>query len=211
MKKNKIAIIGSGYCGLGAATKLIDNGYEVSIFESSKIPGGLASGMKKSNYDWPSESFYHHWFNNEPGVMQIAKKFNLQDDVTTYSPETSFYKNGKIKPFDRPYHILTFPELTIYDRWRLGISLAKLKLMNSWEQFDNVTIIMDNKKHGRKCLSETMRPMLICKWGEYHGKINMAWFWARTCSDKKASYPIGGFQTFTEKIVESLKKECQIL
>ena len=66
MKKNKIAIIGSGYCGLGAATKLIDNGYKVSIFEYSKIPGGLASGIKKSNYDWPIESFYHHWFNNEP-------------------------------------------------------------------------------------------------------------------------------------------------
>ena len=208
MKKNKIAIIGSGYCGLGAATKLIDNGYEVSIFESSKIPGGLASGMKKSNYDWPIESFYHHWFNNEPGVMQIAKKFNLQDDVTIYSPETSFYKNGKIKPFDRPYHILTFPELTIYDRWRLGTSLAKLKLMNSWEQFDNVTaeswII---KNMGENVYFKLWRPMLIGKWGEYHEKINMAWFWARIhVRTRKLMYPIGGFQTFTEKIVEGLKK-----
>ena len=207
--KNKIAIVGSGYCGLGAATKLIENGFDVSIFDSSHIPGGLASGEKRTNYDWPIESFYHHWFNNESSVMQIAKKFHLENDIKVYSPETSFFNDGEIKPFDRPYHILNYPGLTFQDRLRLGISLAKLKLTNSWEPFDSITAeswIISNM--GRNVYDRLWKPMLIGKWGEYHNKINMAWFWARIhVRTKKLMYPIGGFQTFTDKIVESLKKK----
>ena len=40
--KNKIAIIGAGYTGLSCAKKLIENNYNVTIFETTDEIGGIA-------------------------------------------------------------------------------------------------------------------------------------------------------------------------
>ena len=135
----KIAIIGAGYCGLATASILNENGYSVSVFEAMDLPGGLAVGRKRDNYNWPIESLYHHWFNNEKSILKLSKKFNLTDSLKTYSPETSFFHNGDIKPFDKPQHVLNYPGLSLFDKWKLGRSLAKLKLSNSWKPYDDLT------------------------------------------------------------------------
>ncbi len=43
MKKNgkRVAVVGSGPAGLGCAAELAQLGYEVTVFEKSKLPGGL--------------------------------------------------------------------------------------------------------------------------------------------------------------------------
>ena len=37
-----IAVIGAGYAGLSCAVELVGRGFAVSVFESSRIPGGRA-------------------------------------------------------------------------------------------------------------------------------------------------------------------------
>ena len=188
---NRIAIIGAGYCGLAAASELADNGYDVSVIEAMDIPGGLAAGRKRNNYEWPIEAIYHHWFNNEKCILDLARKFNLKDSLKTYSTETSFFCKNGLLPFDKPHHILNYPGLSITDKWKLGISLAKLKLYNSWEPFDGLTAEeWISNSMGKNVYDKLWKPMLIGKWGLHYNKINMALvLGSNACANPKINVP----------------------
>jgi len=206
--KNKIGIIGAGYTGLSCATYLSRKGFEVEIFESDNVTGGLAKGVKFDGHDWTIEPLYHHWFNGEKDIIELAEISNTKNLINIYSPTTSFYSEGRIRPFDKPQHILTYPGLTLVDRFRLFYSMVNLKLMKNWQVLEKFTaeewLI---KNMGKRTYDLMWKPMLIGKWGDYYNKVNMAWFWARIhVRTQKLMYPDGGFQNFTNGVVNNLKK-----
>jgi phytoene desaturase len=49
-KKNKVAVIGTGFAGLSAAAYLSKNGYEVDIYEKNESVGGRARQLKANGY-----------------------------------------------------------------------------------------------------------------------------------------------------------------
>ena len=204
---NKIAIIGSGYCGLAAATRLVAKGYDISIFESSDKVGGLAGGYDFHNHDWSMERFYHHWFKNEKGIKEICSRLNIYNQIDFYSTKTSFLHSDGIKPFDKPTDVLSYPGLSLIDRYKLGKSLAEIKLKKNWIDFDKITAEEWIKSNmGKNVYERLWKPMLIGKWGEEYNQINMAWFWARIhVRTKTLMYPKGGFQRFNNLIKERLK------
>jgi len=55
-----VAIIGAGLTGLTAAYELQKKGHSVQIFEKEFLPGGLAMGFQRDNWEWPLEKHYHH-------------------------------------------------------------------------------------------------------------------------------------------------------
>ncbi len=205
---SEVAIIGAGYSGLAAAYRLQASGFKVTIFESAQVAGGLAVGRQWNAWDWPLELFYHHWFTNDDRIKYLAKELDLSHLIRTYSPQTSFYHQGRIRPFDKPHHVLTFPGLTLMGRLRLGLSLAKFKLTTSWQRYEQTTAEMWLIQNmGQNVYDKLWKPMLIGKWGDYYNKINMAWFWARIYKRTQSlMYPDGGYQEFTDKIKENLEK-----
>lgn len=70
--QKKVIVIGAGITGLSAASYLQMNGYQVDIFESHSISGGLCTGWERKGYTvdgcihWligssPSDVFYKIW------------------------------------------------------------------------------------------------------------------------------------------------------
>ncbi len=204
---NKIAILGAGYVGLSAATHFALHGGKVDVYESKSNAGGLASGIKLEENQWAIEPLYHHWFLNEKSIYSLAETHKITNLIKTYSPNTSFFLNGRIKPFDRPHHVLMYPGLSLYDRYKLGLKLATLKISRNWKYYENFTAeewLINNM--GKNVYQKMWKPMLIAKWSDYYNQINMAWFWARIyVRTQKLMYPDGGFQNFNNKIVNSLK------
>jgi phytoene dehydrogenase-like protein len=52
MRKRNIAVVGAGIGGLSAAYDLVRAGANVTVFEASDRPGGLAAGFKEPHWDW---------------------------------------------------------------------------------------------------------------------------------------------------------------
>ncbi len=48
--KTKVAVIGSGFAGLSAATHLADRGYQVTVFEKNEVPGGRARKFEADGF-----------------------------------------------------------------------------------------------------------------------------------------------------------------
>lgn len=216
--KKRVAIIGAGYIGLASAFELGEE-FDVTIFESSDQPGGLARGFKKDSWDWYLDDFYHHLFVSDNSIYGLAKKLNIEDKLKVYSPSTSFLIKGKTYRFDKPQYIFNLPGVSVFSAVRMGLGLLKIKIISNWRPLESQTA--ENwliRNFGKNVYEKIWKPLMTGKFGEYYDSVNMAWLWARIKKrSQKLLYPDGGFQAFSNSIWEKLSNSgidfqfnCQI-
>jgi protoporphyrinogen oxidase len=197
----KIAIIGAGVGGLSAGYDLAQHGHDVHIFEAGERVGGLAAGFKDPSWDWHLEKFYHHWFESDNDLLQLASEIGMREKVFFPRPKTSYWIDGKIYRSEISLSALLLPVSPIA-KLRLAIGGAILKLSQNWQSFEKHTAhdwllrIM-----GREVYETFFQPLLIGKFGADYRDVNMAWFWARIKSRtlRLGSYE-GGFQSFLDDL-----------
>lgn len=202
----KIAIIGAGFTGLAAAYVLAKKHHEVTVFEQDDKPGGLAMGYQEDKWTWSLEKHYHHWFTNDYSILNLAKE--IGHEVITKRPKTSVYVNGKIYQLDSPLSVLRFPQLSIFARLRMGITIAMFKIDPFWKALEkyNASQVLP-KLMGQKAYQMIWEPLFINKFGEYAGNVSLAWFWARIKKRTPTlAYPKGGFLQFAQAFAKAVEK-----
>lgn len=203
----KVAIIGAGFTGLSAGYYLSKKEIDVTIFESSDLPGGLAGGFYEKNWEWPLEQHYHHIFTSDSIIIDLAEEIGQKVDFKT--PLSSTYIGGSIYQLDSPISLLKFNKLNFIDRLRTGSVIAFLKIDPFWKSLENISSYdFIVKTMGINSWNVLWKPLFEKKYGEYAKEINAAWFWARI---KKRSaglgYPEGGFLSFAKKIEDKIKTQ----
>lgn len=203
----KIGIIGAGFTGLSAAIKLSKQGHDVTLIEKDNKPGGLAIGFKKDNWNWSLEEHYHHWFTNDKNIFKLAKEINYP--ILIKRPKTSTLINNKILQLDSPLTLIFFPLLSIFDRFRMGFTLALLRYNPVWKPFDKLkaektlSFLMGSKAYGL-----IWKPLFSAKFNKYANNVSLAWFWARIRKrTTKLAYPKKGFLAFAEALEKRIKEQ----
>ena len=87
----KVGIIGGGFAGLTAAYELSKRGIAVTVFEADSAVGGLAGTFDVQGERL--EKIYHHWFNNDLHVLDLARELGLGDCILTRFSRTGMYFN----------------------------------------------------------------------------------------------------------------------
>jgi len=202
----KIAIIGAGFSGLSTAYYLSKNGCEVTIFESSDKPGGLALGFKENNWRWSLEGHYHHIFASDIDLLNIAKAVGQK--VFFKKPVSSTYLDSNIYQLDSPVSLMKFDKLNLAERIRTGFSIAFLKVNPFWKPLEKITAYkFISLTMGKSSWEIIWKPLFVKKFDKYAMHINAAWFWARI--KKRSSslgYPEGGFLQLARNIEKEIKK-----
>ena len=148
MESKRIGIIGAGFGGMTAALDLVKAGYDVTIFEGTGGPGGLAAGFKEPEWEWSVENFYHHWFTSDAHMFRLFKELGVEKKVLVRHPTTVVYYKGKFYPFDSILAALLYPGLGFGIRqdpfWSGGVVPAPDKQLET-----------DGKNHGR-CVDAQM-------------------------------------------------------
>ena len=171
-----IAIIGAGVAGLSAAFDLLNFGYKVTIYEASDYTGGLATGFRDENWEWPLEKFYHHLFTSDKHIIHLVKELGMADKLFFPRPVTSVIYERKIVPFDSPRRWITFPGFNLLDVARFGLVSAFLRFTNPWKILEKETADSWLRRwYGEKIYRTTWRPLLIGKFGPYYQQVNIAW------------------------------------
>lgn len=203
----KIGIIGAGFVGLTVAWELAKKGHQVTIFESSKTPGGLAAGFREKEWEWSLEKHYHHLFSNDDFILNLAQEINFP--IIRRKTKTALLYKDKIYQIDSPLSLLLFSPLNFLERLRMGFSLALLRFMpylKVVEIFTTEKLLI--KMMGNKGWEVLWKPLMQKKFGQFYKRVSAAWFWARI---KKRTvvlcYPEGGFLNFAEKIVDEIRKK----
>lgn len=207
----KIAILGGGITGLVCAETLSRSGLnQVTIFESEKYCGGLASGFKHDHWGWSLERAYHHIFSSDSDILNYAKDIGF-DKFYFESPKTTslYLLKGKHKllPIDTPIDLILFPLINVLERIRAGVVVLMLKLSPHLGVYESSSVeVLMTKMMGKKAYDVLFGGLMRKKFGKYAGNILSAFIWARVNKrTKKLGYVQGGFQAF----VDHVKAECE--
>ncbi|MFQ6014827.1 MAG: NAD(P)/FAD-dependent oxidoreductase [Anaerolineae bacterium] len=204
----KVGIIGAGITGLTVAYELTRRGHAVTLFEATAVAGGLASGFKAGNWDWPLDRFYHHLFASDYEAMALAKEIGLGPSLFFRKPVTAVWYKGRAYPLDTPLAVLRFPHLSFLEKMRMGLVVLYLKLQNNWRPLERATAHQWLPKYmGERAYRIVWEPLFVGKFSREYTEVNMAWFWARIHKRSKSlGYFAGGFQALADTLVEHIHR-----
>lgn len=202
----KIGIVGAGFTGLAAAYRLQKSGHTVTVFEKDENPGGLAVGYQEPEWAWSLEKHYHHWFTNDNFILNLARE--IDQEVVIKTPKTSVYIDNKAYQLDSPAALLRFSKLPLFDRIRMGASLASLRYNPFWKPLEKVkaTDVLP-RVMGQKGWELLWEPQLRNKMGDFADEVSLVWFWTRINKRTTSlAYPYGGYLFFLQKLVQAIEK-----
>lgn len=226
-----VIIIGGGITGLVGAYELAKRGKSVAVFEEMSQLGGVIRPFKVNpvrrlalsptsrsgssngvNGCW-IEGFYHHLFNQDNLIFNLAKELGIE--ITWHITKIAFYYSQKeIYAFSCPFDLFRFRKLSLRERMKLGQFLAKVYLSINPDHLSN-SLAKDwlTSRAGEDIYRVFFEPMLKAKFGVYADEIGADWFLGRlkmrsgrTWTGEKLGYIQGGFGHLIERLAEEIRK-----
>ena len=215
-----IGVVGGGIAGLAAAYRLQQRDHEVQVFEASDQVGGLAAVYDTAGD--PLEKFYHHLSKSEETIVELAEELGLGDELNWRIGENAYYVDGILHPMDKPWEILTYPHLGLYDTFRLGMltldidvrgGVPKFDSYERLEDFEDVPIKEFVLDHTTENVYESFfEPLLEAKFGDRAEDVSAAWLLGRVkfrgerdiLRGEILGYLDGGFGQLLDALVEAV-------
>jgi len=201
----KIAIIGTGFTGLAAASEFLSKGHNVEVFEESGHIGGLASTFP--THGTYLESTYHHIFESQNDILTLLDELGLHERVQWGRLTTGVFIKGHLYPFTSPFDLLRFSPLPFPDRIRMGIATLLLRGMGRWHDFSSVSAQQwICRWAGKRAYRVVWEPLLRGKFHEHFSQISMMWLWNRL---RVRSERVAYIQGSLKIVFEALQKRLE--
>ena len=215
-----IGVVGGGIAGLAAAYRLQTRGHEVQVFEASDDLGGLAATYETGGDR--IEKFYHHLSKSEETIVELAEELGLGDRLDWRYGSDAYYVDGVVHPMNKPWEILAYPHLSVYDKFRLGMLVLDVDVRGGvpsfdtyerLEDFEEVPVeefILDHTSRG--CFENFFLPLLRAKFGDRWEDVSAAWLLGRIkfrgerdiLKGEVLGYFDGGFGVLLDALVDAV-------
>ncbi len=218
-----IAIVGGGIAGLAAAHRLQAHGHDVQVFEASDEVGGLAAVYETAGDR--IEKFYHHLSASEGTIVELIEELGLDDDLDWPIGKNAYYVDGTVHPLDKPWEILAYPHLSLYDKFRLGMLMLEIDVRGGLPSFDTYDdlrafeevpikeFLLDHTTRG--VYENFWEPLLEAKFGDRTEDVSAAWLLGRIkfrgerdlLRGEPLGYLQGGFGRLLDELLETVGRE----
>lgn len=175
---HRVVVIGAGLAGLAASYDLVKSGFQVTLFDASSTPGGLASSIDIEKH--PVERFYHFICRLDHDLINLVQELNLSSRLHWRKTKTSFFHNQQLYPFGTPFDLIRFRPIPWIQRLRFGVHILYSRYRSKWKWLDQIPAkpwLIENI--GEKAYEVIWHPLLKVKFGDYHDKVSAAWVWHR--------------------------------
>ncbi|WP_276279431.1 NAD(P)/FAD-dependent oxidoreductase [Halorussus caseinilyticus] len=216
-------VVGGGIAGLAAAYRLQQHGHDVQVFEASDQIGGLAAVYETAGD--PVEKFYHHLSASEETIVDLIEKLGLEERLEWPIGKNAYYWDGTVYPMDKPWEILAYPHMSVYDKFRLTMltqeidvrgGVPKFDTYENLEDFEDVAIEDFLREHTSNGVYEGFfEPLLDAKFGDRKDDVSAAWLLGRIkfrgerdlLRGEPLGYLEGGFGQLLDALVEEVGRE----
>jgi len=218
-----IGVVGGGVAGLAAAYRLQQTGHDVQVFEASDDVGGLARVYETAGDS--IETFYHHLSKSEETIVELIEDLDLGAALEWRYMSNAYYVDGVVHPMDKPWEILAYPHLSLYDKFRLGMLVLEIDVRGGRPRFDTYDDITDFEdvpitdfllEHTTRNVYESFwEPLLDAKFGSRKEDVSAAWLLGRVkfrgerdlLKGEILGYLDGGFGQFLDAVLDAVGEE----
>lgn len=219
-KQQSWAVVGGGMLGMTTALRLAQKGHKVTLFEAAEHFGGLADAWELGDITW--DRHYHVTLLSDSHLRKVLQEVDLDKDMEWVETKTGFFTNGKLYSMSSSWEFLTFPPLSLWSKFRLGLTIFAGSKIKNWKRLEGM-LVADwlTKWSGKKTFEKMWLPLLRSKLGENYKKTSAAFIWAtiarlyaarRTGLKKELfGYLPGGYARFLDSFEQYLKDNGVVL
>jgi len=176
-KKEKVAIVGSGFLGMTLAMRLADAGAQVTLYESAAEIGGLASVWKIGDTIW--DKHYHVILASDRHTRALIEELGLGNEFRWIETKTGFYTDGQLLSMSDTMEFLRFPPLGLISKLRLGWTIFYAARVKNWRRLEKINVEKWLTRHsGAKTFEKIWKPLLKAKLGEAYKDTAASFIWA---------------------------------
>lgn len=214
------AILGGGILGMTVALRLAQQGQKVTLYESSKELGGLASAWQLGDITW--DRHYHVTLLSDGHNRSLLRELGLEQELNWVETKTGFYTGGRMVSMSNSLEFLKFPPINLIDKARLALTIIHASRIKDWHALEQIPVEDWLRKwSGANTTDKIWLPLLRAKLGANYTKASAAFIWAtiarmyaaRRSGLKKEmfGYVPGGYARILARMQDVLQKAGVII
>jgi len=172
-----VVVIGGGPAGVKAAHELTKGGARVTLVESSRVLGGLASVFDLQGTE--IERYYHFICRGDDDLVATLEELGLGHKLHWRSSRMAYFVDGTLFPFLTPLDLARFRPLSLLDRVRAGVALKLAQRLREETLAPRLAVDWLKQLFGEPAYRVIWEPLLRFKFAEHAEAISAAWIWAR--------------------------------
>lgn len=178
MSKLRVAVIGAGPMGLGAAYQLAVDGREVVVYEAADRIGGMAASFDFGGI--PIERYYHFHCTNDVALLGILDELGLADAMHWKSTKMGYFYGGSLHEWGSVTGLVRFPDLHPVDKLRYLAHAFVASRTNDWHRLDRVSAKAWVRDWiGPRAYEILWKQLFELKFHRHADDLSAAWIWSR--------------------------------
>jgi protoporphyrinogen oxidase len=204
----RIAVIGAGPMGLGAAHDLAERGAAVTVYERDDRLGGMSAHVDFAGTRL--ERYYHFVCGPDRPLFDRLAQLGLSDRLKWVETHMGFWHGGRLHDWGSPLSLLRFPGLSLVDKVRYGLHVLRAKHVRDWGPYDafGATDWL-RRSIGERAFEVVWKPLFHWKFYEQADDLSAAWLGTRiqrvaksraSLSQERLGYLEGGSEVLLDAL-----------
>jgi protoporphyrinogen oxidase len=162
------------------------------------------------------DRFYHAILTSDTHLQELFVELGIADQYRCKETRAAFYQQGRFHPMNNMKDFMTFPLLSLIDRFRLGLTIVYARLEGNLHRVEAINVEKWlTRISGRRTFQNFWRPMLRAKFDGSFENTPATYIWARLnrmsstrsgANQKEMSgYLVGGYITLIEAMAARIR------
>src|SRR3954471_6645260 len=212
---SRIVVLGAGPMGLAAAQRAVTLGHDVDVIEADSKVGGMAAHFDFSGTS--IERFYHFVCKSDTPTFALMEELGIADKMRWVDTSMAYYSHGKIHKWGDPVSLLTYPHLTLIEKFRTGLQMF---LTTKARNFDGIEHLTSRQwiegGSGKSVYDKLWRRLQELKFYEYADQVSASWIATRikrignsrkSIFQEQLGYVDGGSETLVEAVADDIRRK----